>query len=92
MPCEITTLGARSAICAHPNFSAQCDVIRLTDGDSGPVTGFLLEVHVACAECAAPFRFRLPYGLDISGSGKACMSVDGRELRVSIFPPDPAAN
>ena len=70
--------------CAHMNFEAQVNVGRLMDGDSGPVTGYMADIHVKCAECGLPFQFLgLPMGVDTNG---ARVSVDGLEARIALSP------
>ena len=70
--------------CEHLEFAATVNVHRLTDGDDGPVTGFLAEVRISCQACGRKMQFRgLPAGIDTGG---ACVSVDGLEARLGIAP------
>lgn len=72
-------------MCEHPNFNVDADVIRLTDGDeSGPVTAFVTELRVRCADCGEPFRF---IGFPMGASPRAPMvSVDHQEARLPMAP------
>lgn len=70
--------------CAHERFIAQVSVIRLTDTDDGPVTGYTSHIHVKCEQCSLPFRFR---GTDYGSSPfKPMLSADGLELRAPLEP------
>lgn len=70
--------------CAHPDFTAEVDVYRLTDVDDGPVTAYTAEIQVKCAACGEPFRWvGVPAGL--SGSRPMC-SVDETELHAPLRP------
>lgn len=70
--------------CVHMNFKAVVKVSRLTDGENGPVTSYMAEVTVECAECHLPFEFMgLPGGLI---SGAAAVSADAQEARLFICP------
>jgi hypothetical protein len=74
----------KELLCPHMNFAATINVGRLTDGDHGPVTSFLADITVNCADCGLPFSFQgLPYGLDLAG---AMCSPDGTEARLAITP------
>lgn len=69
--------------CPHETFTAEVAVNRLTDG-GGPVTSFMADVRLSCAECGEPFRFvGVPFGVS---PGQPCVSVDGRELRLPVLP------
>lgn len=70
--------------CQHQNFEASCRVGRLTDVDSGPVTGYAMAIHVKCRDCGLPFRFRgSQYG---SSPHEPRLSADGLEMRAPIEP------
>lgn len=70
--------------CVHMNFSADCQVARLSKEDGGPITGYTLDVRVKCAECGLPFRFMgLPFG---SHYAEPRLSADSEELRAPIEP------
>ena len=45
-------------MCQHETFNTTAKITRLADRDDGPVTGFLLELTVTCAQCSKPFTFR----------------------------------
>lgn len=70
--------------CEHTQFKSKIGVYRLSDKEGGPVTGYTAEIHITCAECGLPFRFR---GF-AAGShyGEARVSVDATELRAPIEP------
>lgn len=61
------------------------DVHRLVKpDDDDTVTGYNVDVKVACAQCAEPFCWR---GVPIGSSPRHPMtSVDGTELRAPIYP------
>lgn len=71
-------------MCEHKNFRAQVNVGRLTACDDGPVTGYMADIRVQCAECDLPFQFHgLEMGIDTGG---ARCSVDGLEARIALSP------
>lgn len=70
--------------CHHENFEAKCNVGRLTDGEDGPVTSWVIEVRVRCADCQLDFGFIGPPA-GIRNSDATC-SPDGLELRCPIAP------
>lgn len=71
-------------MCEHLNFRAQVNVHRMSDTEGGPITGYMSEVRVNCAECDLPFQFHgLEMGIDTHG---ARVSVDGLEARIAISP------
>ena len=70
--------------CKHEDFKANVAVGRLSDGDNGPITSYIAEIRIECAQCHLPFQFiNLPLGMNLRG---ATMSVDGQEARLSIAP------
>jgi hypothetical protein len=70
--------------CTHVNFSATVGVCRLTETKGGPVTGYVAEVRVNCADCGKPFQFLgLDPGLDTQG---ARVSLDGLEASLALVP------
>ncbi len=72
------------AECGHMNFACQVDVMRLTDGDEGPITGYSADVRIQCADCNERFRFiGLPMG---SAPDRPMVSFGGVELRAPIEP------
>jgi hypothetical protein len=70
--------------CLHMNFNANVKVARVTDGDTGPVTNYVAEIGVKCAECGMPFHF---VGVD-SGFGYLKPTCDflGTTLHAPIAP------
>lgn len=70
--------------CEHDGFQAQVNVIRLSEKEGGPITGYTADVTIKCAKCGLPFRFiGLPYGVL---RGQPTLSADGLELRAPIEP------
>ena len=70
--------------CEHLNFAANVAVNRLTKGDGGPVTSYLADVRIHCADCGRAMQFLgLPAGIDTGG---ASLSVDGLEARLGLCP------
>lgn len=70
--------------CQHEKFAVQGTVVRLTEGENGPVTGYTVDFTVRCDVCHMPFRFRGDqYG---SSPHHPCLSADGLELRAPIEP------
>lgn len=70
--------------CPHENFESIVGVHRLTDGDNGPVTGYMAEIRVRCLDCDEPFRWiGVPAGMS---PGAPRVSVDETELRAPIRP------
>jgi hypothetical protein len=82
---ETDVEGDRDMIrCEHDNFSANVKVIRLTETEGGPVTGYTTDISVKCNSCGIPFRFRgRQYG---SSPDEPALSADGLELRAPIEP------
>lgn len=70
--------------CPHMNFAARTTVMRLTEGDAGPVTGYTADIRIECSDCHLPFQFLgLPAGSRHNG---AAVSIDGQEARLAISP------
>lgn len=71
-------------MCDHRTFEAIVNVVRLTDGDDGPLKGFTTEIRVSCSDCRMPFEF-----VGIAGGfhpAEPRVSADGIELRAPIKP------
>lgn len=72
------------ADCLHLNFAATVGVGRLTDTEGGPVTGYMAEIRINCAECGKHFQFLgLEPGYDNQG---ARVSIDGLEANIALCP------
>jgi len=72
--------------CEHKQFAASVDVTRMSESEGGAITAYMAEVHVQCAECGQPFRFKCSrVGLN---PDEPAASVDGQELRCPIEPSD----
>ncbi len=72
------------AACAHEYFKASVRVGRLSQEESGPITGYTADVKVMCAECGLPFRF---VGVAAGSSfAEPRVSIDGTELRAPLEP------
>lgn len=70
--------------CEHLNFAAAVGVGRLTKGEDGPVTSFMADITIKCADCGRQFQFLgLEPGVDTAG---ARVSVDGIEAHIAICP------
>ena len=70
--------------CEHREFSATVNVVRLTDKEGGPATGYMAEVRIVCSQCGTPFQFLgLESGCDTQG---ARVSLDGLEANIAITP------
>lgn len=70
--------------CGHESFLGSVAVARLSHEEDGPITGFMADVRIECAQCGRPFQFLgLPAGLNTQG---ATVSVDGLEARLGICP------
>lgn len=69
--------------CSHNAFHTHARVARMTDGDRGPVVGFMLETSVHCRECGQRFVFSGQIG---SSFKEPCVSFDGITLRAPIAP------
>lgn len=70
--------------CHHEAFSTFAEVVRLTDGEGGEVTGFTTNLRVQCAACGELFTWRCP-DVGVSQS-RPMVSADGLELRAPIAP------
>jgi hypothetical protein len=70
--------------CAHERFNALVNVHRITNGDGGPIVGYMADVKVACAQCGEPFVFLgLPAGANLK---QPMCSPLGEEARLPIGP------
>jgi hypothetical protein len=70
--------------CEHETFRADCRIGRLTEGEGGPVTSWVLEAEVRCADCGERFGFLGPSaGIR---NNEPTTSQDGLELRCPIVP------
>lgn len=70
--------------CEHPDFEVHAAIGRLTDTDDGPVTAYVAEIRVRCADCGEPFRW---VGVAAGAMPDRPMcSVDETELRAPIRP------
>lgn len=66
------------------NFRAEVDVHRLTKTNDGPVTGYMADLRVSCAECGKRFQFLgMQPGIDTRG---ATISIDGLEAHLALCP------
>lgn len=71
-------------MCNHLNFQAECQVRRLTEGDNGPITSYVAEIHIKCADCGQVFGFLGPPAG--TRNELPTTSQDGLELRCPIVP------
>ena len=70
--------------CQHMNFKTICKVIRLTDVEGGPVTGYAADINIYCADCKMPFQF---LGVKVGCiATEPTTDVAGSELRIPIKP------
>lgn len=70
--------------CEHLQFECFNNVGRLTDGDGGPVIGFVNNLKVKCVQCGMYFEF---IGVEAGSSpNKPMCSADFTELRMPIRP------
>lgn len=70
--------------CEHLNFAADVEVNRLTTEEGGPVTAFILDLTVSCADCEEKFRFHgVQAGLL---ADRPTCSVDEATLHAPIRP------
>lgn len=69
--------------CPHIEFSLSADIVRLTDGPSGPIVGFTADLRVTCAGCGEPFVWLAPAGVSADAP---TTSLDGLTLRAPIVP------
>lgn len=75
---------AKVADCQHEAFSCSAKVGRLSHDEGGPVTGYVADITVNCAQCGLPFRF---IGMAAGNHhSEPRVSVDGTELRAPIEP------
>jgi hypothetical protein len=71
-------------MCQHEQFEVMAKVVRLTDGDNGPVTGYTADIRIKCVQCEMPFEFiGVPGGYSPS---QPMVNFDGTELRAPIRP------
>lgn len=77
-------------MCEHKDFRIDADVMRLTEVEGGPVTGYEVKFKVTCTQCFEPFCFRgAPLGVS---QMEPRLSLDSTELRAPIHPmSDPTA-
>jgi len=70
--------------CQHMRFDAYTRVVRLSDTEEGPITGYTADITIKCRDCHLPFRFR---GM-AAGSHYAepRVSADGTKLRAPLEP------
>lgn len=70
--------------CEHQDFQVMARIGRITSGEGGPVTSYMADITVKCADCKQPFEFiGVPMGL--IWDGPAC-SPDMQELRIPLTP------
>ena len=70
--------------CDHSVFIADVKVLRLTDKEGGPVTGYSSEINVHCDLCGLAFRF---VGVKAGSSPfEPRVSADATELRAPLEP------
>jgi hypothetical protein len=70
--------------CDHENFRAQVNVHRMNDIEGGPITGYMSEITISCAQCGIPFEFLgLEPGIDTHGA-RTCL--EGIEARIALSP------
>lgn len=70
--------------CEHQNFHALVRVGRISKDEGGPITAYMADITVKCAECQQPFEFvGVPMGL--SYDGPMC-SPNMQELRIPLTP------
>lgn len=70
--------------CPHETFQVDATVNRITDGDFGPVSGYIVDVAVRCVDCNEPFQFLgISPGVDPT---EPRASVDSLEARLPIRP------
>ena len=72
--------------CPHENFSADVDINRIYGGNEpgAPITAFMADIRVRCADCDEPFRWSGAQA-GVSHQRPMC-SVDETELRVPLRP------
>ena len=70
--------------CEHADFHVHASVNRLTEVEGGPVTGYMAELTVRCADCGEKFRWvGCPAG---SSMQQPMVSIDETEMRAPIRP------
>ncbi|WDI31569.1 hypothetical protein PUV54_16580 [Hyphococcus flavus] len=70
--------------CEHKNFHCAAHIGRLSDEEGGPITGYVADLKIECADCGLPFRF---VGLNAGNHhSEPRVSIDGIELRAPIEP------
>jgi len=70
--------------CPHADFAVFANVVRLAEREGGPVTAFVAELRVDCAQCGEHFRW---IGVPAGHRGdRPMVSVDEFELRAPIRP------
>lgn len=70
--------------CEHKSFACKANIGRLSHSDGGPITGYIAEITVNCADCGLAFRF---IGLSAGNSHREPrVSPDGLELRAPLEP------
>lgn len=70
--------------CEHKVFRCAANIGRLSHDEGGPITGYVADVKIECAECGLPFRF---VGLHAGNHhSEPRVSIDGTELRAPIEP------
>lgn len=73
-----------AASCSHMTFQVEANVHRLTKTDDGPVTGYMADLRIHCADCGRRFQFLgLPPGMNLRG---ATTSIDGLEAHIALCP------
>ena len=45
-------------MCEHKEFKTQANIFRLSNIERGPITNYLAEIEITCAECHMPFKFK----------------------------------
>lgn len=70
--------------CDHLNFTVSANVNRISSVEGGQITGYNVEVHVACSDCKIPFKF-LGSRLG-SHPSEPRLSYDQLELRAPLTP------
>ena len=73
--------------CEHENFMTEACIVRLTDTDGSPVTGYRVDIKIHCTDCDRPFAFiGCMRGYNLAGPA---MNIDGTELTIPIEPAKP---
>ena len=77
-------IDARVMACEHASFACQANIGRLSDEEGGPITGYVADITVKCADCGLGFRFvGIPAG---NHHSEPRVSIDGLKLRAPIEP------